>query len=99
MNSSPHEIRQPIILVIDDNPAIRDMVIAGLVEADRFFARIFRRAQERGELSASADSQALALLASATLHTIAIRSRAQVSRAELDAIVKGALDVMCGVKK
>ncbi len=26
MNSSPHETRQPIILVIDDNPAIRDMV-------------------------------------------------------------------------
>jgi TetR/AcrR family transcriptional regulator, copper-responsive repressor len=81
------------------DPAIRDMVMTGLVEADRFFARIFRRAQERGELPASADSQALALLASATLHTIAIRSRAQVPRAELDAIVKGALDVMCGVKK
>jgi TetR/AcrR family transcriptional regulator, copper-responsive repressor len=81
------------------DPAIRDMVMTGLVETDRFFARIFRRAQERGELPASADSQALALLASATLHTIAIRSRAQVPRAELDAIVKGALDVMCGVKK
>ena len=26
MNASPHETRQPIILVIDDNPAIRDMV-------------------------------------------------------------------------
>jgi DNA-binding response OmpR family regulator len=26
MNSSPHETRQPTILVIDDNPAIRDMV-------------------------------------------------------------------------
>jgi len=81
------------------DPAIRDMVITGLVEADRFFARIFRRAQERGELPASADSQALALLASATLHTIAIRSRAQVPRAELETIVKGALDVMCGVQK
>jgi len=81
------------------DPAIRDMVITGLVEADRFFARIFRRAQERGELPASADSQALALLASATLHTIAIRSRAQVPRAELETILKGALDVMCGVKK
>jgi CheY-like chemotaxis protein len=26
MNASPYETRQPIILVIDDNPAIRDMV-------------------------------------------------------------------------
>jgi TetR/AcrR family transcriptional regulator, copper-responsive repressor len=36
----------------------------------------------------------LAHLASATIHTIAIRARAQVPRQELEAIVKGALDVM-----
>ena len=81
------------------DPSIRDMVITGLVETDRFFARIFRRGQERGELAASADSQALALLASGTLHTIAVRARAGVPRAELDAIVSGALDVMCGPNK
>ena len=78
------------------DPAIRDMVITGLVETDRFFARVFKRAQERGELPASADTQVLALLASATMHTIAVRARAKVPRTELDAIVKGALDVMCG---
>ena len=78
------------------DPAIRDMVISGLVETDRFFGRIFKRAQERGELAASVDPQVLAQLASATLHTVAVRARAQVSLAELDAIVKGALDVMCG---
>jgi AcrR family transcriptional regulator len=78
------------------DPSIRDLVVTGLVETDRFFARIFRRAQERGELPPSADPQVLAHLASATLHTIAVRARAQVPRAELDAIVKGALDVMCG---
>src|SRR5438477_2992024 len=81
------------------DPAIREMVITGLVETDRFFARIFQRAQERGELPASADPQVLAQLASATLHTIAVRARALVPRAELDAIVKGALDVMCGPMK
>ena len=81
------------------DPAIRELVITGLVETDRFFGRIFKRAQERGELAASADSQVLALLASASLHTIAVRARAQVPRAELDAIVKGALDVMCGPLK
>jgi AcrR family transcriptional regulator len=81
------------------DPSIRAMVISGLVETDRFFARIFKRAQERGELAASADPQVLALLASATLHTIAVRARAQVARAELEAIVNGALDVMCGPKK
>lgn len=81
------------------DPAIRELVLTGLVETDRFFARIFKRAQEHGELAASADPQTLALLASATLHTIAVRARAQVPRAELDAIVAGALDVMCGPKK
>ena len=75
------------------------LVMTGLVETDRFFARIFKRAQERGELAASARPEVLALLASGTLHTIAVRARAQVPRAELDAIVNGALDVMCGPKK
>src|SRR5262249_29166193 len=78
------------------DPAIREMVIRGPGEPDRCFGRIFKRAPERGELAASADPQVLAQLASATLHTIAVRARAQVSRPELDAIVKGALDVMCG---
>ena len=38
----------------------------------------------------------LAQLASATIHTIAIRARARVPRAELEAIVTGAIDVMVG---
>jgi AcrR family transcriptional regulator len=80
------------------DPSIRALVMTGLVETDRFFARIFARAQERGELAASADPQVLALLASGTLHTVAVRARAQVPRAELDAIVNGAVDVMCGTK-
>jgi TetR/AcrR family transcriptional regulator, copper-responsive repressor len=81
------------------DPSIRAMVLSGLVETDRFFARIFKRGQQRGELAASADPQVLALIASAALHTIAVRARAQVPRAELEAIVNGALDVMCGPKK
>ena len=76
------------------DPDIRALVVSGLVEMDRFFARLFRIAQERGELPASADPQVLASLASATIHTIAIRARAQVPRAELEAIVNGAVNVM-----
>jgi TetR/AcrR family transcriptional regulator, copper-responsive repressor len=81
------------------DPAIRELVTAGLTATDRFFARIFKRAQDRGELPAAVEPQVLAHLASATLHTISVRARAQVPRAELDAIVKGALDVMCGKPK
>jgi len=36
----------------------------------------------------------LAQLASATIHTIAIRARARVPRKDLEAIVNGAIDVM-----
>jgi AcrR family transcriptional regulator len=81
------------------DPDIRSMVVSGLVEMDRFFARLFKAAQQRGELAASADPQVLAQLASATIHTIAIRARAQVPRAELEAIVNGAVDVMIGASK
>jgi len=76
------------------DPEIRALVVTGLVEMDRFFARLFRIAKERGELGPSADPQVLAQLASATIHTIAVRARAQVPRAELEAIVNGAIDVM-----
>ena len=56
-------------------------------------------AKANGELPESADAIVLAQLASATIHTIAIRARAQVPRKELEAIVNGALDVMCGPAK
>ncbi len=80
------------------DPEIRAMVIEGLTELDKAFALCFRRAKEKGELPESADPAALAQLASATIHTIAIRSRARVPRKELEGIAKGAIDVMVGAK-
>jgi TetR/AcrR family transcriptional regulator, copper-responsive repressor len=76
------------------DPDIRKLVLEGFFELDKAFAACFRLAKENGELSLSADPQVLALLASATIHTIAIRARAQVPRKELEAIVKGAIEVM-----
>jgi len=78
------------------DPDIRAMVIDGLSELDKAFANCFRRAKEKGELPESADPAVLAQLASATVHSIAIRSRARVSRKDLEAIVKGAIDVIVG---
>jgi AcrR family transcriptional regulator len=80
------------------DPEIRAMVLDGLTELDKAFANCFRRAKDKGELPGSADPVVLAQLASATIHTIAIRSRARVPRKELDAIVKGAIDVMVGAR-
>ena len=76
------------------DPQIRAMVLEGFTELDKAFGACFRIAKEKGELPASADPHVLAHLASATIHTIAIRARAQVPRKELEAIVKGAIDVV-----
>jgi TetR/AcrR family transcriptional regulator, copper-responsive repressor len=78
------------------DPEIRAMVLEGFSELDKAFAACFRLGKENGELPASADPQVLAQLASATIHTIAIRARARVPRKELEAIVAGAIDVMVG---
>src|SRR5262249_32127890 len=80
------------------DPEIRAMVLEGLSELDKAFASCFRRAREKGELPETADPAVLAQLASATIHTLAIRSRARVPRKDLEAIIKGAIDVMCGGK-
>ncbi|HLZ04063.1 MAG TPA: TetR/AcrR family transcriptional regulator [Bradyrhizobium sp.] len=76
------------------DPEIRAMVLDGFGELDKAFASCFRKARETGELAESADPIVLSQLASATIHTIAIRARAGVPRRELEAIVKGAIDVM-----
>ena len=76
------------------DPEIRGMVLEGLSELDKAFAACFRLAKENGELPQTADPVVLAQLGSATIHSIAVRARARVPRKELEAIVKGAVDVM-----
>jgi hypothetical protein len=76
------------------DPEIRAMVLEGFYELDKAFTACFRLAREKGELPETADPEVLAQLASATVHTIAIRARARVPRQKLEAIVKGAIDVM-----
>ena len=81
------------------DPEIRAMVLEGFSELDKAFAACFRLAKEKGELPGTADPVVLAQLASATMHTVAIRARARVPRKELEAIVKGAIDLMCGASR
>ena len=78
------------------DPEIRAMVLEGLAELDKAFESCFRRAKEKGELLRSADPIILAQLASATIHTMAIRARARVPRKELEIFANGAIAVMCG---
>src|SRR6266478_4145553 len=76
------------------DPEIRAMVLEGFSELDKAFAACFLLANQNGELPASADPVVLAQLASSTIHTVAIRARAHVPRKDLEAIVKGAVEVM-----
>src|SRR6266581_2551843 len=76
------------------DPEIRAMVLEGFSELDKAFTACFRLAKENGELPQTADPVVLAQLASVTIHSIAVRARARVQRKELEAIVKGAIDVM-----
>src|ERR1700738_1411473 len=76
------------------DPEIGAMVLEGFSELDRAFAACFRIARKQGELPETVDPVVLAQLASAPIHTIAIRARARVPRKELEAIVKGAIEVM-----
>jgi AcrR family transcriptional regulator len=78
-----------------EDPAIRSALVAGLRALDTKFEARLRMAQDSGELKADADPAALAMVASATLHSIAIRARAGVSRAELREIARKAVSVIC----
>jgi AcrR family transcriptional regulator len=79
-----------------EDPEIRSALAKGLRELDAGLEARLRTACERGELRDGADPAALAVLASATLHTIAIRARTGASRAELREIARKAVSVICG---
>jgi hypothetical protein len=62
---------------------------------DSFLKHQIGKAKERGEIARDADPAALAYLATATLHTLAVRARAGLPRKELDALVDAAIKVIC----
>jgi AcrR family transcriptional regulator len=79
-----------------DDADIRSVLKEGLRALDTEIEARLRLAHEKGELPDNANPAALAVLASATLHTIAIRARAGFSRAELREIAHMAVTVICG---
>jgi TetR/AcrR family transcriptional regulator, copper-responsive repressor len=77
--------------------AVRDDGIRALLQRalrafDREFERRFEQALAAGELRADADPALLARLASALLHTLALRSRAGDTRAQLAATAAAGID-------
>jgi AcrR family transcriptional regulator len=78
------------------DPNVRAFLADSTRATDAFLKSRIDKARERGEIAQDADTTALAYLATATMHTIAIRSRAGLAREELDAIVDAAIAVICG---
>ena len=78
-----------------EDSEIRESLAEGFRALDEAFETRFRLARERGELKDTADPTALAVLASALLHTLAIRARAGTNFAELREIAGKAVNVIC----
>jgi AcrR family transcriptional regulator len=74
---------------------IRRIVAEGFRKIDADFEARFKLARADGELKPGVDTKALALLASATMHTLAIRARAGTSRSELRKLAQKAVSVIC----
>ena len=79
--------------------AVREFLAASISGTDAFLSAVISKARARGEVPSTADPMALAQLATATLHTIAVRSRVGVSRKQLMALAATAIDLICGPEK
>ena len=78
------------------DPEIQDVITSGFRTLDVDFEARLREARDAGELRKDADLEALAMLVSATMHTIAIRARAGATREEVRALARKAVGVITG---
>jgi TetR/AcrR family transcriptional regulator, copper-responsive repressor len=78
------------------DPEVREILGEGVRKLDELFVKRIRLAIERGEIDRKSDPQALAYLASGTLHTLAHRARSGLSRRELERLIDSAIAVICG---
>ena len=74
---------------------VRAFLADSMRNTDAFLKSRIEKAQQSGEIPRTADPAALAYVATATLHTLAIRSRAGLPRRELNALVDAAIGVIC----
>jgi len=75
---------------------VRARLADGLREFDHQFELRFKRAQAEGEIGIETKPAMLAKLASAILHTLALRSRAGDTRATLRATALAGVGMICG---
>jgi AcrR family transcriptional regulator len=77
------------------DPAVRTFLEDSIRSTDAFFAALIRSAIGQEQVRPNADPEALARIMTATLHTLAVRSRAGQSRKELERLVTTTIDMVC----
>jgi TetR/AcrR family transcriptional regulator, copper-responsive repressor len=80
------------------DPAVRRFLAESILGTDAFLSNLIAKARDRGEIESSADPAALAQLATATLHALAVRARAGISRKQLTALARTTVDMICKPK-
>jgi AcrR family transcriptional regulator len=75
---------------------VRTRLARALREFEWMVEARIKQARDDGEIDATADPQALAMIALAVLYSMAIRSRAGESRALLKSVAATAIDLICG---
>jgi AcrR family transcriptional regulator len=77
------------------DPAVRAFLDDSIRSTDAFFSALIRSGTGKKQVRAKADPDALARILTATLHTLAVRSRAGQSREELERLATTAIDMVC----
>ena len=78
------------------DPEIRALVQKALGTGQRTLTKRLEQAVADGELSANVNIPVLAQIGSGAFDTLAIRARARLPRAELEAIAANTVDLICG---
>ena len=81
------------------DPAVRAFLADSIASTDAFLCKLITKARDSGEIAAGGDPAALAQLATATLQTLAVRSRAGMSRTKLRALAASVIDMICGPER
>ena len=82
-----------------EDPEVRKRLREGLRLYDSLFEARIASARDAGEIAADADPAALATMASAVMHTLALRSRAGDPPEMLRAIARAGVDLICGPER
>ena len=77
------------------HPAVGRILQDSLRDFDRAIADRFRLAMAQGEFGAEADASVLSGLASAVMHSLAVRARAGESRAALEKLARSGVETIC----